>query len=113
MAPRERFFDEPAEMIRVLADETTARLQAAVSARGAAGLIAAGGSTPAPLYQALARRPLSWERVSVVPSDESWLGPGAERTNELLLRETLLQGEGAPARLVWLLTGDRAPEVSE
>src|SRR5690606_41716658 len=38
-----------------------------------ARLLLSGGSTPAPVYGALAKAPLDWQRVDVALVDERWL----------------------------------------
>jgi 6-phosphogluconolactonase/glucosamine-6-phosphate isomerase/deaminase len=43
-------------MIRDLADEIIARLDAGVAARGTASFVASGGTTPGPLFDALTAR---------------------------------------------------------
>lgn len=70
------------------------RLEAAPRAR----LLVSGGSTPAPVFEALAQAPLDWARVDVGLADERWLQPGDPDTNAVLVREHLLQGPAAAAR---------------
>src|SRR5690606_38138991 len=61
-------------------------------------LLLSGGSTPAPVYQALAKAPLDWERVDVALVDERWLLPDDPDSNSRLVRESLLQDRAAKAR---------------
>lgn len=50
-----------------------------------------GGSTPVPLYRRLAARTdVPWTRVHVVWVDERFVPPSDERSNERLVRDTLL-----------------------
>ena len=107
-----RAFDDAEPMIAALADEVTARLDRATR-DGEASFVAAGGTTPAPLYRALSRRPLRWEQMTVIPSDERWLPEGADGTNAKLLRDALLQDDAAAARLLSLRTDAAAPEDAE
>lgn len=84
------------------------RWAAAVAIRGAlrrrleqadrARLLVSGGSTPAPVFEALSRAPLDWARVDVGLVDERWLEPGHPDTNAVLVRRHLLQGPAAAAR---------------
>lgn len=53
-------------------------------------LAVSGGSTPAPLYRALARLSLPWHRLHVFWADERFVPPTDERSNERLVRESLL-----------------------
>ncbi|MDT8410388.1 MAG: 6-phosphogluconolactonase [Wenzhouxiangellaceae bacterium] len=45
----------------------------AIAERGRAVLALAGGSTPLPAYQQLARASLDWPQIQVLPSDERWV----------------------------------------
>jgi 6-phosphogluconolactonase len=54
-------------------------------------LLLSGGSTPAPVYRALARQPRDWTRVEVALVDERWLPPGDADSNGKLVADTLLQ----------------------
>lgn len=49
-----------------------------------------GGSTPAPLYRALADEDVPWKRLHVFWVDERFVPPTDERSNERLVREALL-----------------------
>lgn len=59
----------------------------AVSTNGWARLALAGGSTPMPIYRELARRPLDWPRVSLLPGDERWVAHDQPACNLAAIRE--------------------------
>ncbi len=61
-------------------------------------LLLSGGTTPAPVYAALARLPLAWERVDVALVDERWLLPDDPDSNAWLVRDALLQQGAGDAR---------------
>lgn len=69
------------------------RLEQAPRAR----LLVSGGSTPAPVFEALSQAPLDWTRIDIGLVDERWLEPGDPDTNAALVREHLLQGPAAAA----------------
>ena len=50
----------------------------------------AGGSTPAPTYQALSRRSLDWSRVTCWLPDERWVPPDDPASNALMARRQLI-----------------------
>jgi len=85
-------------------------LRAAIAARGQAKLALSGGSTPLRFLKALSREVLDWSRVIVLPIDERWVPPVHKRSNELLLREALLQNEAAGAMLLPLFRPIATPE---
>ncbi len=70
-------------------------LDAGLASRGAAALLVSGGSTPAEAYRRLAAQARDWASVVVGLVDERWVDPGDPRSNEGLLRHTLLMGPAA------------------
>lgn len=70
-----------------------------------ASLLLSGGTTPAPVYDALSRAPLEWNRVDVGFADERWLPPEDRDSNAWLIREHLLRDHAATAHFQ-PLTGD-------
>lgn len=69
-----------------------------------------GGSTPARIYEALARRPdIDWQRVLITFGDERCVAPGAADSNYRMARETLLDPAGVPADHVVRLEGELPP----
>lgn len=72
-----------------------------------ARLLLSGGTTPAPVYRALAGQALDWARVSVGLVDERWLPVGDADSNGRLVAESLLHGPAANARFQPLLIAGR------
>jgi 6-phosphogluconolactonase len=107
--PTERFFSDRSELTAALADEIARRVTTAVEARDAASLVLTGGSTPAPLYQALAGLPAPWDKATVTLSDERWVDAPDPASNEGMIRGSLLTGTAAGARLVGLKTAAASP----
>jgi len=69
-----------------------------------------GGTTPGPLFDALSAVSLDWERVDVLLTDERWVGESDPRSNTRLLRERLLTGHAAAAKLIPLHAEGMSPE---
>lgn len=94
------------------ATRLAADLVEALSARGAALFAGPGGSTPAPIYERLARIDLDWSRVAVTLIDERYVPEASPDSNARLIRDVLLQGPAAAARFIPLyrpaVTVDRA-----
>lgn len=78
--------------------DTVAALGRDLSSTGHARLLVSGGSTPAPVYQLLAKQALDWARVEVALVDERWLPIGDADSNARLIQETLLTGRAAVAK---------------
>jgi len=107
---REHLFDDPAVLARELARTIAAKLGTAVRERGEASLVVSGGSTPQPLYTALSREPLDWERVAVTLADERWVPPEDPASNEQRIRRFLLTGQAGKARWIGLWNAAPTPE---
>ena len=88
-----------------IADELRAELRTR-----RATLSVPGGTTPGPVFDLLAQEGLDWARVSVLLNDERWVGEDSPRSNTRLLRERLLVGLAAKARLLPLYAPLFEPE---
>ena len=114
----EQFFDSREAASKAAAERIAAALTRRMDGNGAASLVVSGGTTPAATFAELARTPLDWSRVHVVLSDERWVPPDHEDSNEKLVRDTLLQGQAEEARLLSVYAGDadieeRCEELNE
>lgn len=69
-----------------------------------------GGTTPAPVFEALSVVHLDWDRVDVVLTDERWVPEDHPRSNTALVRRCLLQNEARTARLIPIYLAGHAPE---
>ena len=70
-----------------------------------------GGSTPGPVFDVLSELELDWSRVAIVLNDERWVDEASARSNTRLLREHLLRGQAAAARLVPMVNDAPTPEA--
>lgn len=81
----------------------------AVAQRGAAALCLSGGSTPLPLYRALAAADLPWDRVTFAIGDERFVPHDHPDSNYGALKSALLDRVAAPgAVLAWPILADPA-----
>jgi len=94
-----------------LAKVMAAELKAALR-EGPATLSVPGGTTPGPVFDALAEIDIDWSRVAVVLNDERWVPEDSPRSNTRLLRERLLIKRAAAARLLPIYAGTAAPEAA-
>ena len=86
------------------------QLSAAVEARGQAAIAISGGSTPKPMFAALARADFDWSNVYVFWVDERCVSPTDDRSNFKLANDTLLRPAGVPAQNVHRVYGELEPE---
>jgi len=106
-------FPNADDMVRALSDEIVSRVTGSVSSRGVASLAVSGGTTPGVLFDALSVRNAPWEKVSVTLSDERWIAPDQDGSNEKLVRTRLLRNAASDAKLVPLKTPDTSPAAAE
>ena len=108
--PRFLEFASRAEASEALAEEIVETLTEALAESGRAGLVVSGGTSPVEFFHALRGQPLSWERVTIVPSDERVVPLGHPDRNETMIRRELLQGPAEAATLRGLLPPSGAPD---
>jgi 6-phosphogluconolactonase len=77
---------------------------------GRATLSVPGGTTPGPIFDTLSGVDLDWANVAVVLNDERWVPESSERSNTRLVRDRLIRGRAAQARLVPLYAPADQPE---
>jgi 6-phosphogluconolactonase len=92
------------------AQTVAANLRAAVDARGQALIGLSGGSTPREFLKHLSNQELDWNRVTITLCDDRWVPPTSDRSNEHLLRETLLRNKAANATFAPLYVDAPDPE---
>jgi 6-phosphogluconolactonase len=77
---------------------------------GKATLSVPGGTTPGPIFDTLSGVDIDWSNVAVILNDERWVPESSDRSNARLVRERLLRGRAAQARLVPLYAPAETPE---
>jgi len=94
-------FDSREALYADAAERMAEALQRGIAAVGSAFMALSGGSTPAPIYESLSKSTaVDWSKVSVTLADERMTEPGDPASNEVLVRNTLLQGPGKSAAFV-------------
>lgn len=97
-------------MMLGLANVIAGQLADFLRREGKASLSVPGGTTPGPIFDTLSGVDLDWGNVAVFLNDERWVPEDSPRSNTRLLRERLLKGKAAAARLVPLYAPVDAPE---
>ncbi|MCK5645046.1 MAG: 6-phosphogluconolactonase, partial [Gammaproteobacteria bacterium] len=80
------------------------QLNDVIAADGSASLVVPGGNTAKLVLPALATENVAWSKVTVTLADERWVSADHPDSNEQIVRETLLRGKAAKARLISLKT---------
>ena len=95
MIPGVLVLPTPAELFDTAARRFTAAVGEALTARGVAHVVLAGGTTPVGLYERLAtsehRARLDWRKIHVWWGDERAVPPDDPASNYRLARDTLLR----------------------
>ena len=110
IAINERVFADAEVLAQALALDVANALRAGITARGEALIALSGGTTPHRFLELLAQQTLDWARTTVTLADERWVPPQDPRSNERLLRETLLRDKAAEARFVPLYAAAASPQ---
>ncbi|MDV2995199.1 MAG: 6-phosphogluconolactonase [Chroococcidiopsis sp. SAG 2025] len=76
---------------------TLAQKHNAIQARGLCTIALSGGSTPKPLYEAIAAQALPWEKVHVFWGDERYVPPDSPDSNQRMARQAWLDKVKIPA----------------
>lgn len=87
--PSLRRFVSHSQACAALVARVASDLEYSVARRGAASLAVPGGTTPHEFLSLLGYRDLSWPAIHVTLTDERWVPPGDERSNEGLVARTL------------------------
>jgi 6-phosphogluconolactonase len=95
-------YDDAAELAEAVAGDVQFIIESALDARGAAVIALAGGKTPLPIYEKLARAKLDWKRVTVVPGDDRIVPLGDPLSNVTAIGKTFLP---KGARVIPLVSG--------
>ncbi|MBW4562188.1 MAG: 6-phosphogluconolactonase [Mojavia pulchra JT2-VF2] len=88
--------DQAALIARAL-DLILSKIDTAIEQRGRFTIALSGGSTPKPLYEAIANQKLPWDKIHVFWGDERYVPPDHPDSNELMARRAWLDRVDIPA----------------
>ncbi len=99
-------FDSRDAASRAAAERIAAALERRIELQDKASVVVSGGTTPVKCFGYLSATELDWANVHIVPSDERWVPPGHEDSNERMIRSTLMTSHAANAELQSLYAED-------
>ena len=108
---RHAFSDLPS-LSAALAKSAAVTLHNAIKQHGKASLVVPGGHTPTAYLPRLAQMDLPWQHILVTLSDERWVEPTSEQSNERLVREYFLQHIQPAPRFIPLKTEHSHPDAA-
>lgn len=100
------------EMTQEISRSVTDILKETLRSHRRASIFLAGGSTPRPVYEALAEgagQALPWERIDLFWGDERWVAPDDTRSNQRMAREALVDRVPVPSGNVFPMPTDGTP----
>lgn len=95
-----------------LAGELTVRISNAITDKGLAVIALSGGSTPKPLFKALAEHDIDWAKVVITLVDERWVPETHELSNAAFMKQYLLDSLPNDVRFVPLYQPADSVEAS-
>ncbi len=95
-----------------LAGEISIVISNAIRDKGSAVMVLSGGSTPKPLFEALAKHDIEWSKVVITLVDERWVDEEHELSNAAFMRRYLLNKLPLSVRFVPLYHYAESVETS-
>ncbi len=89
-------------------DLTLSKVETAIQQRGQFTIALAGGSTPKPLYEAIATQQLPWDKIHVFWGDERYVPADHPDSNQLMARRAWLDRVDIPADNIHPMPTDEA-----
>ncbi|WP_295897778.1 6-phosphogluconolactonase [uncultured Bartonella sp.] len=105
-------FDTPSALASALADRVAAELSVAIVERKQAVLAVSGGKTPELFFHYLAKADIDWKNILVTLVDERFVPVTNDRSNERLVRTSLLQNFASKARFYGLYNPSITAELA-
>ncbi|MFZ4776744.1 MAG: 6-phosphogluconolactonase [Terrimicrobiaceae bacterium] len=90
----------------------TGEAEKAISERGVFRIALSGGNTPRPVYEALAKLDLPWDKWEITFSDERCVPPESEESNFRMARLAWFEPAGVPASSILRMEGESAPDAA-
>ena len=86
-----RTAQDPDALAELLADTVSEQINVCIADKGLAVIALSGGSTPKPLFKALANRKVDWSKVVVTLVDERWVAETHDLSNMAFLKKWFVE----------------------
>lgn len=83
-------YEDESEFVAAVAGDAEFIIESAIDARGSAVIALAGGQTPIPILEKLAKADLDWKRVMIIPTDDRLVPLGDPLSNATMLAKIFL-----------------------
>ncbi|MGB0204379.1 MAG: 6-phosphogluconolactonase [Neptuniibacter sp.] len=95
-----RCFDSADDACTALSEKIESIITDAVKEQKEASIALSGGSTPVPMLQALSKKKLPWDKLTVALVDDRWVPPSHKDSNEALVTKYLLDNNAKKAEFI-------------
>jgi 6-phosphogluconolactonase len=99
---------DKSDLIGRALDISLERIEAAIADHGFCTLALSGGSTPKPLYEALAQQSLPWDKIYIFWGDERYVSPDHPDSNAQMARQAWLNHVDIPESNIYPAPTDAA-----
>ena len=111
--PQVHVYADKAALVAAATDQVIELIRDAIATRGRCSIALSGGSTPKPLYQALAQTNLPWNQLYIYWGDERYVPATHPDSNAKMTYEAWLNHVAIPAEnIVTVPTDTDAPQTS-
>ena len=105
----ETLSDNEVALAQKLVASVVKQLEQSIQLKGRACLAVSGGSTPIVFFQQLSEAKLEWSKVTITLVDERWVATDDTESNELLVKQHLLQNLAKQAYFLGLKNNAELP----
>lgn len=98
------------EAVLFLVKQVESSLVRDISIQGQAALVLTGGSTITPFLESLSKININWSKISIILSDERWVGLDDDQSNEKQLKNLFLDKLSSKVNFISLKTKHDRPE---
>ncbi len=111
--PQVHVFPDKAALVSAATAQVIELIRSAIAARGRCSIALSGGSTPKPLYQALAQTDLPWDQLFIYWGDERYVPMTHADSNAKMTYEAWLSHVAIPAENIFVVpTETNSPQTS-
>ncbi|MEM9806400.1 MAG: 6-phosphogluconolactonase [Cyanobacteria bacterium P01_D01_bin.56] len=107
-APQVHVFPDKATLVTAATDQVIELIREAISSQGRCTIALSGGSTPKPLYQALAQTDLPWQQIYIYWGDERYVPITHSDSNAKMTQEAWLNHIAIPPENIFVVPTDTA-----
>lgn len=112
-SPQVHVYADKATLVAAATEQVIELMRAAIAKRDRCSIALSGGSTPKPLYQALAKNDLPWEKIYIYWGDERYVPATHADSNAKMTFEAWLDHAAIPAENIFTVpTETESPQAS-